>query len=378
MDYSEHFDTIRPYNDLEAKAAIGRLANSPQLEGIINFLFEGTDSSRFIRELKNIDNIFDFQNYFSYPVVRNILAKTSRGVQSKGHEDLDPAAAYLFLANHRDIVMDASIMQMIYFESTRGVAQVTFGDNLMSSSLVIDIAKLNKVFPFFRGGTRMTQYRNAQISSAYINHVVREKGESVWIAQRNGRTKDGYDRTQPGLIKMLALGSDSVCRTLTELNILPVTISYEYEPCDLQKVRETYLTRRGPYVKAPEEDFQSIMSGITGDKGRISISFGKSISGFLKKLKCEEISQNAKMEEIVKEVDRQIHGDYQLWPINYVAADMLRGDKGYEDHYEKEDREHFEQMMEEKIGQLKGFDRAECRKLFQQLYANPVFNKSRP
>ena len=227
MEYQEQFEAIRPYHDDEIGAPVERLIAHPQFESIINYLFGPAKKKALEKDLRSLESIEQFQSEFSFPALRNILERTADGLSSQGLENVDPKRASLFLANHRDIALDASIMQVILHEHGHQATQVTFGDNLMSSKLLIDLARLNRVFPFFRGGSRMTQYRTAQVSSAYINQMIGSEGESIWIAQQNGRAQDGNDQTHKGQIKMLAIGSKDLCATLSDLNIIPVTISNE-------------------------------------------------------------------------------------------------------------------------------------------------------
>ncbi len=312
MHISEQFDIIRPYYDHEVKPAIERLMKHPGFTSVLNYLFEGADSDELTRKFKSIESIDHFQEIFSSHTVKTIVSKTSGGLSHSGGEGLDPVKPYLFVANHRDIVLDAAILQYLLFTEGYKTSQITFSENLMMDQLLMDLGKLNKMFTFYRGGSKITQYRNAMINSAYINYVLKEQNESIWIAQRNGRTKNGDDRTQKGLIKMLAMGSEDIYDSLAGLNIVPVTISYEIEPCDIQKVRELYMGRREKYVKSPNEDLMSILAGITGDKGRIHFTFGKPLNDYLLKLKSEKLHDIEAIEKITSEIDRQNHAWIQI------------------------------------------------------------------
>ena len=374
MELSQQFNEIRPYHDDEVKPAIDRLVNHPGFTGVLNYLFEGADAGELTRKFKGIKSVEEFQVAFSYQTVETIVSKSSAGLTCAGAEGLNPSKPYLFVANHRDIVLDAAIMQYLLYKAGINTSQITFSENLMMDQLLLDLGKLNKMFTFYRGGSRITQYRNAMINSAYINYVLKEQKESIWIAQRNGRTKNGDDRTQTGLIKMLTLGSGQVCDSLAELNIVPVSISYEKEPCDILKVREIYMNRREKYVKAPNEDLKSILEGITGDKGRIALSFGRVLNGYIYKLKAENLHDNDAIEKIAGEIDRRIHQDYKLWPNNYIAADMLEGDSQYNNHYTDAEDMIFKQTMEAKLSGLGEMDPEEIRDIYLRIYANPVFN----
>lgn len=375
MDLSKQFEKIRPYRDHEVKPAIDRLVSHPRFEGVLKYLFEGESVRVLAEKFRSIETVDQFQLFFSSHTVKRIVDKTSRGLTDQGIENINAGEPYLFVANHRDIVLDAAIMQYLLHIHGHKTSQITFGENLMSEQLLLDLGKLNKMFTFYRGGSRIEQYQNAVINSAYINHVIKQEKESIWIAQRNGRTKNGDDRTQTGLIKMLAVGSKQICESLAGLNIVPVTISYETEPCDIQKVRELYIARTKEYVKSPGEDLMSILAGITGEKGRIHYSFGTPLNEFIQSLSSKALHDNEIIERITLEIDRQIFRDYRLWPCNYIAFDLLSGSSLYIDHYSDEEKSTFEETMNSKIKSLEGFSMEELRTMYLQMYANPVINR---
>lgn len=375
MDLSDRFDDIRPYYDHEVKPAIERLLVHPNFDGVLSYLYENMDKDDLLKRFRNINTVDQFQVFFSSHTVKTILDKTSAGLGESGSKDLYPSTPYLFVANHRDIVLDAAIMQYLLFIGEHKTSQITFGENLMTEQILLDLGKLNKMFTFYRGGSRITQYRNARINSAYINHVLKVQKESIWIAQRNGRTKNGDDQTQTGLIKMLSMGGENICESLSNLNIVPVSISYEIEPCDIQKTRELYMSRRDKYVKAPNEDFMSILAGITEDKGRIHYSFGTPLNSFLGKLESQNLHDNEVIEKIAGEIDRQIHSGYKLWPNNFIAADLTEKNKRFAQQYSEAEAAQFNAGMIAKTGSLEEMDKEELIEIFLQIYANPVFNK---
>jgi len=375
MDLSKQFEIIRPYKDHEVKPAIERIISHPRFEGVLAYLFEVRDVQELRKKFMEIETVDQFQLFFSSYTVKTIIDKTSQGITNQGTENLDPSKPYLFVANHRDIVLDAAIMQYMLFVQGHTTSQITFGENLMSGQLLLDLGKLNKMFTFYRGGSKVRQYRNAVTNSAYINHVIKVQKESIWIAQRNGRTKDGNDKTQPGLLKMFTVGKKNIFESLASLNMVPVTISYEIEPCDIQKVRELYLAKREPYVKAPDEDLISILAGISGSKGRIHYAFGTSLKEFIESMASERLHDNDVIERIAMEIDRQVYRDYKLWPGNYIAFDMLSGARKNEKYYSEEEERVFVKTMQQKTASLKGFDQAELQTMYLQLYANPVKNK---
>jgi hypothetical protein len=375
MDLRKQFDTIRPYNDQEVKPAIERLISHPHFDAVMGYLFRDTDLEELKQHFLSLETVHQFQVFFSNYTVGKIVELSSGGLTDQGAEHLDTDSPYLFVGNHRDIVLDAAIMQFLLHRHGHRTSQITFGENLMFEQLLLDLGKLNKMFTFYRGGTKVEQYQKALVNSAYINHVIKEEKESIWIAQRNGRTKNGDDRTQTGLIKMFAVGSREITDWLARLNIVPVTISYEVEPCDIQKVRELYLSREKPYEKAEGEDLRSILAGITGNKGRIHYVFGTPLNEFIRSLDGKGLHDNEIIDKITEEIDRQVHRDYRLWPSNYLACDLLLGEDRFGEHYTEGEKAGFLAAMEGKLSLLEGFDQAVTRRLFLDIYANPVINR---
>ena len=375
IEFSEQFEIIRPYYDHEVKAAIERVVKHPQFVPVLNYLYEDKKVDRLIKEFKRIETVDQFQEFFSGYTVKKIIEKSSGGLSYQGTENIDPEQAYLFIANHRDIVLDAAIMQIMLTDHGHKTSQITFGENLMSQQLLVDLGKLNKMFTFYRGGSRNEQYNNARLYSAYFEYVIQERNESIWIAQRNGRTKDGNDKTQAGLIKMLTVDKEDSGKALAGLNLIPVTISYEKEPCAILKVRELYLSKDKEYVKGPNEDMMSILEGITGDKGRIHYAFGEPLNDFIEKLALEGHSKNELVEKVAEEIDRQVYTDYRLWPNNYIAFDILNNSRNYIDQYSEEEKRNFTEDMNKRIGELNQFNPSEIESLFLQIYARPVINK---
>lgn len=377
IDFSEQFDIIRPYQDHEVKTVIKRVVQDPQIIPVLKYLYEGKNIEELLKEFTKIETIYQFQHFFSDYTVKKIIEKSSLGLSYHGTENINPDKTYLFIANHRDIVLDSAIMQIVLVDNGHNTSQITFGENLMSIKLLLDLGKLNKMFTFYRGGTRREQYDHARLYSAYFDYVIHKRKESIWIAQRNGRTKNGNDKTQSALLKMLTVTKEESSKALSGLNIVPVTISYEKEPCAIQKVREVYLSRDKPYVKGPNEDLMSILEGITGDKGRIHLAFGKPMNPFIEKLAPEGLSKNDLIEKVAEEMDRQVYADYKLWPNNYIAFDMLHNSGKYPDRYSDEEQQNFMEEMNRRIGEFEQFNSSELRKLFLQMYASPVINKEK-
>jgi len=374
INYSAEFDLMRPYCDEEVQPALRRLTGYPAFDIVLSYLFPDRPLAGVKQMLLELDSVDSFQSEFMYHAVNAIVKKTSDGLSVSGQENLKPGEPYLFISNHRDIVLDAAILQVLLLDNGHKTSQITFGSNLMTSPLVVDFGKLNRMFTFYREGSRIQMYRNSLLHSAYISDAILRKRESVWIAQRNGRTKDGNDLTQSALLKMLGGYQADSLQALIDLNIVPMAVSYEYEPCDIEKTREIYLSGRQEYIKDKDEDFKSVLSGITSPKGRIHFSFGTPLNSFLEGLKGKPLNQNGLSEATAAEIDRQIHRMFSLFPNNYIACDMLTGKQDYIAEYTPEEYTRFGEYVAQKTGSVDG-DLEELRKLFLNLYARPVLNR---
>lgn len=376
MDHiKERFDVIRPYFDEEVNQAVRRVVGHPWFRNMMHYLYEGISFDKVIAEFEKIDSVDAFQREFSDYAVRKVIEKTSDGITYSGLNNLDPDKGYLFVANHRDIVLDSAIMQLLLLANGHKTSQITFGSNLMSSQFVVDLGKLNKMFTFYRGGTRIEQYQNAMLHSAYIHHAVRDRNESVWIAQRDGRTKDGDDKTQVALLKMFSLGYKDICEGLEALNIVPLTVSYEYEPCAASKLREVYIKGQGhKYEKRPTEDFESVLTGITDYKGKIHIAFGKPLNEFVRELANGPLDQNERAIQVAQEIDRQVYLDYKLHGVNYIAHDLMHNGCEFAGlHYSNAEVQRFIDYSEKVIAVVEG-DKQALRQLLYKMYATPVAN----
>ncbi len=371
-----NFDTIRPYDNSEIPAAAARVAEHPYLKQAVRYLFPETDPEQFKTELLRLKSADQFQDGMMLKAFRRILELTSTSFLSKGIERITPEQRYTFVANHRDIVLDAVLLQMMLKENGIETAEVTFGSNLMQDKFIADIGKMNKMFRLVRANEMhdiRDFYRNSLEVSSYMRYALLEKRQSIWIAQRNGRTKDGNDHTESALLKMLSLGSGKpFVENMAELKIAPVAVSYEYEPCDFLKVQERYLSLFGHYEKKREEDFHSIVSGITRPKGGISIEITPPVT--LSELhQCDSLGRSRKFEALARLIDRRIYRGYRLWRTNFIAADLRNGNGQYHTMYSQTDKETFERYMYEGLRQLQG-EQAQLRRLFLDIYANPVGN----
>jgi hypothetical protein len=375
MFKEDDFEDIRPYYDVEINPALRRITANPVFDKILDFLFPGQDKNRIKDKLIATHSAIDFQLIFMHPLVNSILNQTSKGLTFDGFEQLKPGTPYLFVSNHRDIVLDSAMLQMLLFDNKHSTSEITFGSNLMTNPFIIDLGKVNRMFKVYRGGNKMELFKNSKILSAYIRYTLTHKKVSIWIAQRNGRTKDGNDKTESGVFKMFNIsGHSSFYESFKELNIVPLSVSYEYEPCCSFKIKEQYASLHGTYQKKPDEDLQSILTGITQSKGRIHMSIGKPVNEYLKEL--DPVDPKNKINSLVELFDAQIYRHYRLWPNNYIAYDRLFSCQDNKTFYTPSDKKVFLEYMENEIKGLVG-ERKKIEELFLKIYANPLINLNR-
>ena len=366
------FDDIRPYIDAEIPAAMQRIAHSELLKPICDFVFPWKDINAVKEMISNFTVIDDFQFKIMYFVNDQIIKTTIDHFSYEGITYLDPKKKYLFISNHRDIMLDSSLLQQVFYLNDFPTTEITFGSNLMSSQLIIDIGKSNKMFKVERGGNAREFYENSRHLSEYIRYTITEKGESIWIAQRNGRTKDGNDLTDQGIIKMFCMSNKhDLVKSVEALNIVPIAVSYQWEPCDMFKIKELYQSRGNEkYIKQKNEDFISILTGITQQKGNVHFSL-------CKPLEKEEYtdfaneSPNQFYKNIANLIDKRIYSNYKLWNTNYIAHDIRSGINKYATHYTAEEKEQFLQRFHQTINQVEG-DKDIIRSIYLGIYANPV------
>jgi hypothetical protein len=378
MSQNFNFDDIRPFYDQEAHNAMMRLRKDPLFMQLVNYIWPGmTQEEAFAKTEKVTDNM-SFQLEFMHKAIRVIVERSSDGLTSSGFDNVDPSKAYLYIANHRDILLDSAILQILLVEHGFKTSEITFGNNLMQGDFITDFGKLNRMFTVLREGNNRELYEISQKLSSYIRHTIVEKNVSVWIAQRNGRTKDGYDLTQTGLLKMLNLSSaKSFSESMKELHIVPLSVSYEYEPCDDLKVQELYLSSlHSKYVKAPGEDINSIVTGIKQHKGRIHMAVGTPIISELDEIERTYSNENEKIKQLVNLIDEQLYNNYKLWPINYIANDIANNSNSYSSEYTNEEKANFIDYINKKITKLKG-DQQSLFNLFINMYSNPVKAKQK-
>lgn len=377
------FDDIRPYYEEEIPAAMKRIAAHEGFPIISSYVFP----DRTIREVRDmvadITTIDEFQKKVMKQFNEQVIERSISDFSVEGLHRLQKDVPYLYVSNHRDIVLDSSLLQYKLYTNGFQTSEITFGANLMSGPLIIDIGKSNKMFRVERGGTPKEFYRCSLHLSEYIRHVITEKKSSVWIAQRNGRTKDGCDHTDQGIIKMFGMSrSDDKVESLAELNIVPVSVSYEWESCDYLKAFELYMSRQQKYIKRPGEDVTSILTGITQEKGRVHFEVCPAIDKS-ELAALTGLTQNEFNLEVAQLIDSRINSHYRLWPNNYIAHDMLYGQTRYKGLYTPEEKEAFLEHMAllDKMAQKEQYavtDLDVLHEIFLGIYAYPVDSKMLP
>lgn len=372
---NENFDEIRPYGPGEVKQAVEALLHDRQFmamlrgflplpKGVIRFLVR----TMFI----GVNTPLAFQKRFMARVVRYVLKKCSDGCTYSGHPLPVKSQHHTYVSNHRDIVLDSAILSLKLFEKGYDTTvEIAIGDNLLIYPWIKTLVKINKAFTVKRGLSPRQLMESSILMSKYIHYAVTEKGENIWIAQREGRAKDSDDRTQESVLKMLSLGGK-----LQELNIVPLCISYEYDPCDYLKAKEFQLKRdNSAYKKSKQDDLENMKVGIMGYKGRIHYECAPCINQWLGEL--EGMPKADYFAEVAKRMDRDIHAGYKLFPGNFIAMDMLSGKKEYADHYTADDVERFNKYLSRQLEKIDipNKDEAFLRNCILNMYANPAKNK---
>lgn len=375
VDLTE-FESISPYTDAEAAEALSKLAEFPLLSHVSQQFFP-EESPEFLKNiLKQIKTIDEFQVLVMQKFVRWVIEHTARNFSYDGISNIDPQKKFLALSNHRDIILDPAITQLILYRNGIPMTEIAVGDNLITNQTIEWLIRSNRMIKVVRGISARELYLSSQLLSKYIRLNITEQRSSIWLAQRQGRTKNGYDITEQGLLKMLDMSGKADFKTnFEELNIIPMSISYEIEPCDVLKARELVISRKRKYVKAEGEDFKSIVTGIMQQKGDIHLNIGKPLTS-------EEIEQaslcdkNDRYQLIRHAVDLRVIDGYKLFKNNYIAYDIANHSFKYSHMYEKADLEQFVTYMEHQLDTVEPeVNREDLRRIFIDIYANPVVTK---
>ena len=378
MEELKEYEGIGPYTDQEAADAIARLANHPYVYRLSRYLFPGEPVNTLRKALKKIHTVDEFQQVVMNQAVGWVLDNTTEGLTYEGIENVKGIEGkFLAMSNHRDIILDPAFTQYVLLKNGVALTEIAVGDNLISSKTVERLLRCNRSIKVIRGISARELYVTSKVLSNYIRNTIVSGKSSVWIAQRQGRTKDGADTTEQGLLKMFDMSGKKgkFAENFQELNIVPLSISYEYESCDARKAREMLISRSRKYVKKKDEDMHSIMTGIRQQKGRVHLCFGKPLT-------ADEIASaaactgNDRYQHLKDIVDRRIVEGYKLWKTNYIAYDMVYGTDKYSSMYTLQQKADFEQYVAHKLGKMqKSLDRTQLRDIFLRIYSNPVLTK---
>jgi 1-acyl-sn-glycerol-3-phosphate acyltransferase len=375
MDINEsEFEDIRPYNDSEVPAAIERLLKEPGFRKTIKYFFPNVPIDVTENKLRNIRTIKDFQTQFIAVLVTGIEKMTTKSVKFLGLENIPEGKGYLIVSNHRDIILDSAILNTHLALASRDTSEIAIGSNLLIFPWITDLVKLNRTFVVKRNLSVKELMASSMIQSKYIRHTIIDRKTSIWIAQREGRTKNGDDKTQGSVLKMFNMAAEGdVIKSLIDLNIVPMTISYEYDPVDIHKVTEQYNKMiDNTFKKNKVDDVTGMREGLTWKKGRVVVNIGRPINEELAKMP-KAANKNLQYEEIAKLIDSKIYQGYTLYPINYVSADILKNSTQFADKYTSAEKEEALEYFEIQSQSFEG-DVELQKKMLMQIYANPVFN----
>lgn len=367
------FDEIRPYRDEEVNEVLTQIATKPSFLKLICYMFPHLSPEEIQEGFAHIHSVRAFQALYIHQGMRSLASNSTNGLSYEGVKRLDKQSPYLFLSNHRDIILDSAFLNILLFEHGFETTEIAIGDNLMVSPLVTDLMKLNKSFIVHRNPPRKLLPSYSRRLSQYIRHQISQHNQSVWIAQRSGRTKDGVDQTAPGLLKMLSLsGENGFEAGFEQLNITPVAISYEFEPCAGLKAEELVHQQLGlPYSK---DDKTAIIQGIRAQKGRVHLAVGEPIQEIASHIQASD-RINDKLRSLAAIIDQRIDRLYKRWPSNYIAADLWLQEEKYVSHYSRTDKEEFQDYLDHQVSLHKG-DPFLLRQKILEIYAGPVLGKA--
>ncbi len=377
------FDEIRPYEEGEMKEALDQLLNDRHfnkvMQGFAPWLPKGLRNGFFKMMFIGVKTPLDFQLRFMKHIVRYVLKKHARGHSFK-YDTISNRGNYLFISNHRDIVLDSAILDLMLHEAGfPTTCEIAIGDNLLIYPWIKTLVKMNKAFTVRRSLKAKEMMESSILMSRYMHYSITRKKENIWIAQREGRAKDSSDQTQESVLKMLALGGEgTIVERLKELNIVPLTLSYEYDPCDYLKAKEFQQKRDDPsWKKNKQDDLDNMKIGIFGYKGHVHFRTGTPVNEWIDELK--DVPKTDVFREIAMRMDKSIHSNYMLYPGNYIAYDELNKTKTFQRRYSQHDKKVFEEYLRGQIAKidLPNPDEAFLRERILTMYADPVVNKIR-
>ena len=377
MKIPQEFDTIRPWEPEDLPEVFDRLLANDQFKQVLAYLYPQVPLEMIAQKLKACKTNLDFQLAFAYDFVHGILKKAATGCEMDC-SSLDNTRNYTFISNHRDIVLDSAILDVMLIENKfKTTCEIAIGDNLLSLPWVKDLVRVNKAFIVERALSMRQMLMSSKRLSDYMHFAIKEKNENIWIAQREGRAKDSNDRTQKSILQMMSMGGEgSIIERLKQLHLVPLSISYEYDPCDFLKAKEFQQKRdHAEWKKGPTDDLVSMQTGIFGYKGHVHYHAAPCLDEYLDSLDPDMPKQDI-YNKVAAYIDQQIHRNYRLYPGNYVALDMLEETEACTDQYTAEDKAKFEKYIQGQLAKidLPNKDEAYLKERLLTMYANPVRN----
>lgn len=371
------FDEIRPYHDKELPQIYEELIADPAFRQVTATVFPEVPFEALAQKMRSCKTKLEFQKAFCYVILRKLAKDTTLGVTLDHTALSDKKAAYTYISNHRDIILDSGFLSVELIDQDMDTVEIAIGDNLLIYPWIKKFVRVNKSFIVQRALTMRQMLESSARMSRYMHHTIKDKKQSIWIAQREGRAKDSNDRTQESVLKMLAIGGEGdIIDRLIEMNIVPLAISYEYDPCDYLKAQEFQLKRDIPeYKKTQADDLKNMQTGLFGFKGRVHFQVSSCINEELAKLD-RSLSKPELFSQISVLIDRRIHANYRIYPGNYIAHDCLSDTDAFSSHYTVEEKQHFLQYIDRQLKriELENKDIPFLREKILLMYANPLTN----
>jgi len=374
-----NFDEIRCFNNEEVHDVLERLSNEKQFMKVLSTIYPLLPKEVIKQRLMSFHSNYSFQKEMVYPFLQYLEANMTKGIDLNGLNKIDQSKPYLYISNHRDIILDSAFLCGKLIEKEMDTVEVAIGDNLLIYPWIEDLVRVNKSFIVKRGLSARQVLESSQRLAAYIAHTIIDKKQSIWIAQREGRAKDSDDRTQESLLKMFNMsGTESFTENISKLNVCPLSISYEYDPCDFLKAKEMQQRRDNPcFKKQPQDDLINMQTGVMGYKGKVVYQITGDINRDLLHIAAKTTNRNEQIELTAELIDRRIHANYTIYANNKIAYDLLRNDNQFEKEYsiiEKLDFEKYLSMQISKID-IENKDEDFLKHRLIEMYANPLVNQ---
>lgn len=372
-----NFDDIRPLYDKEVASTVDKLLDDTYFRRAVEPLIKPLPWERFASAMRSCQSVADFQKNIIATFMKQLIAKTTSELTGIGFDDLRDGSGHVFISNHRDIVLDAAFLNILFFDYEINTSEIAIGDNLLIYPWITDLVRLNKSFIVKRKVSVREMLDTSKHLSEYIYDTIVRRNQSIWIAQREGRAKDSDDKTQTSLLKMLSLHNGAKpAEALKSLNIVPLAITYEFDPCDYLKAKEYQLKRDNPgHKKSQADDIENMRTGILGHKGRVFFKFGKQINDELSQIGIEA-GRTQLLEFAARTIDTEIYRNYVFFPINYIAYDLMEKGHRFSSRYSDEDKVFFDKYIDGQIAKidLPNKDYAFLREKLIGMYGNTVKN----